>query len=183
MVQELPERLALDGRAGPRPVTRGLGRAEDRLLDLFGRRRRIGRVVDPHVDRAIAFAAQPRHESGAQQRSLAEARTGRTAPSGACAARDGRAPRLPRRARGNRRGSPRYRRTGRATGSAGSMVAEPAGVELESFMSGAHCKDPAADAGTQAPAHRPVCVRCAASGISPARGLRPRACRRCRRAG
>ena len=42
MVQELPERLALDGRAGPGPVARGLGRAEDRLLDLFGRRRRIG---------------------------------------------------------------------------------------------------------------------------------------------
>ena len=73
MVQELPERLALDGRAGPRPVARGLGRAEDRLLDLFGRRRRIGGVVHPHVDGAIALAAQPRHESCAQQRGLAEA--------------------------------------------------------------------------------------------------------------
>src|SRR5918994_4387160 len=54
-------------------MARGLGRAEDRLLDLLGRRRRIERVIDAHVNGAVALAAQPRHQSSAQQRSLAEA--------------------------------------------------------------------------------------------------------------
>ena len=73
VVQELPQRLALDRGARAAPVA-GLGRGlEDRLLDLLGRRRRISRVVHPHVHRAEALAAQPRHEPGAQQRGLAEA--------------------------------------------------------------------------------------------------------------
>ena len=38
-----------------RPVAGGLGGAEDRLLDLLGRRRRVARVVDAHVDRAEAL--------------------------------------------------------------------------------------------------------------------------------
>ena len=73
MVQELPQRLALDRRAGARPVPRLGGHLEDGLLDLLGRRRRVGRVVDADVDRAEALAAQPRHQAGAQQRGLAEA--------------------------------------------------------------------------------------------------------------
>ena len=74
MVQELPERLALDGAAGLRPLARVAGRPEDRLLDLFRRRRGFRRIVDAHVHRAIAFRSQPRHDSGAQDGRLAEAR-------------------------------------------------------------------------------------------------------------
>ena len=72
VVQELPQRLSLDRRARPRPVPGGHGGLEDRLLDLLGGWRRLGRIVDTHVHRAVAFAAQPRHEAGSQQRGLAE---------------------------------------------------------------------------------------------------------------
>ena len=74
VVQELPERLAggRDARLGPLAgMTCGL---QDRLLDLLAGLRRVGGVGDAHVDRAIALAAQARHQAGAQDRSLAEPR-------------------------------------------------------------------------------------------------------------
>jgi hypothetical protein len=74
VVQELPQRLARDRRAGTGPVPR-LGRHPvDRLLDLLGGRRRLGGVVDADVDRTEARTPQPGRQPRAQQRSLAEAR-------------------------------------------------------------------------------------------------------------
>ncbi len=49
-------------------------RAEDRLLDLLGGLGRLRRIVEPHVDRAVALGPQPRHDARAQDRRLAEAR-------------------------------------------------------------------------------------------------------------
>ena len=74
MVEELPQRFAGDRDARLRPLARGFGRAEDRLLDLLGGLRRLARIVEPHVDRAIALGPQPRHDPRAQDRRLAEAR-------------------------------------------------------------------------------------------------------------
>jgi hypothetical protein len=73
VVQELPERLARLRGAGLRPGAGVQGLAEDRLLDLLGRRRRVAGVVQPHVDRAVALGAQPRHQAGAQDRGLTQA--------------------------------------------------------------------------------------------------------------
>ncbi len=80
MVQELPQRLAVDRRARARPVADGNGGLEDRLLDLLGGRRRLGRVVHAHVHRAITLAAQPRHEARPAAARSCRGRTGRTAP-------------------------------------------------------------------------------------------------------
>ena len=49
-------------------------RATDGLFDLLGRLRGFLAVVDAHVDRAVALAAQTRHQSGTQNRSLAQTR-------------------------------------------------------------------------------------------------------------
>ena len=73
VVHELPQRLTLDRGAGLRPSARCERLAEHRLLDLLGGRRRVGAVVEPHVDRTIAFGSQPRHQAGAQDRGLAQA--------------------------------------------------------------------------------------------------------------
>ena len=133
VVQELPQRLAFDRRARPRPVAGGGRGPEDRLLDLFRRRRRIGRVVDPHVDRADS----PRRAAAARGRRAAakscRGPTGRTAPSAACAARGARARRLPRRGRGNRRAFPRSTRTGPSHGFSGSIV-----IAVDSRPAGFH---------------------------------------------
>jgi hypothetical protein len=74
MVQELPQRFAGYRGARLRPRACGPRRAKNRLLDLFGRHRRIGRVVDAHIDRTVAFGPQPRHDARAQDRRLAQAR-------------------------------------------------------------------------------------------------------------
>ncbi len=57
-----------------RPLPGLLRRARDRRLDLLRRRRRVARIIDAHVHRAIADRPQPRHDAGAQDRCLAEAR-------------------------------------------------------------------------------------------------------------
>ena len=74
MMQELPQRFALDRGTGRVQCPAAARGAEDRLLDLLGRRRRFRVVVEAHVDRAKALGAQARHQAGAQQRRLAEAR-------------------------------------------------------------------------------------------------------------
>ncbi len=74
MVEELPQRFAVDRHAGLRPLARGFGRAEDRLLDLLGGLGRLRRIIEPNVDRAIALGPQPRHDPRAQDRRLAETR-------------------------------------------------------------------------------------------------------------
>jgi hypothetical protein len=73
VVQELPQRLTLDRGAGARPRARGARLAEDRLLNLLGRRRRVAAVVESDIDRAMAFGPQARHQAGAQDRGLAQA--------------------------------------------------------------------------------------------------------------
>ena len=73
VVQEFPERLACDGRAGLGPGAGGLGGAEDGALDLLGRRRGVRIVVETHVHGAEALGPQPRHEAGLEDRGLAEA--------------------------------------------------------------------------------------------------------------
>ena len=73
MVEELPQRLSGDGHARLRPLAGAPRRARDRLLDLLGGFGRVPAVVDAHIDRAIALCPQPRHETGAQDRGLAEA--------------------------------------------------------------------------------------------------------------
>ncbi len=72
VVQELPERFAFDRHADLRPLAGALRRAKDGLLDLLGRRRRLGRIVEAHVDRAVALGPQPRHDPGTQDRGLAK---------------------------------------------------------------------------------------------------------------
>ena len=74
VVQEFPQRFTGDRRADVRPLAGRLARAEDRLLDLLRRRWRVARVIDAHVHRAVAERAQSRHDAGAQDRRLAEAR-------------------------------------------------------------------------------------------------------------
>ena len=61
-----------DARLGP--LAGVAGRLQDRLLDLLAGLRRVGGVGDAHVDRAVALAAQARHQAGAQDRGLAEPR-------------------------------------------------------------------------------------------------------------
>ena len=73
VVEELPQRLSGAGHTGLRPLSGLLGRFEYRLLDLLGRRRRLRRVIDAYIDRAIADRPQPRQNTGAQDRRLAEA--------------------------------------------------------------------------------------------------------------
>ena len=73
MMQELPQRLANRCDARLRPLSRLLGRLEYRLLDLLGWRRRFRRIIDAHVDRAVADRPQSRQDSRAEDRRLAEA--------------------------------------------------------------------------------------------------------------
>src|SRR6185437_16329790 len=72
MMEEFPQRFAGNRDADVRPLPGRFARAEDRLLDLLARRRRVARIVDAHVDRAEAERAQPGNDAGAQDRSLAE---------------------------------------------------------------------------------------------------------------
>src|SRR5437763_11624157 len=74
MVEELPQRLSCRRDADLRPLAGLLRRAEDRGLDLFGRRRGLARIVDANVHRAITDRPEPRDDAGAQDRGLAEAR-------------------------------------------------------------------------------------------------------------
>ncbi len=74
MVQELPQGLALDGDTHLGPLAGEPGAARDRFLDLLRGLGRVAAVVDAHVNRAVALAAQARHEARAQDRGLAEAR-------------------------------------------------------------------------------------------------------------
>ena len=74
MVQELPQRFAGHGDAGLRPLAGLLGGAEDRGLDLFGRRGRITRIIDAHIHRAIAHRPETRHDACADDRRLAQSR-------------------------------------------------------------------------------------------------------------
>jgi AcrR family transcriptional regulator len=73
VVEEFPERLAGHGGAALRPAAGGLGGAEDRALDLLGRRRRVRVVVEAHIDGAEALGPEARHEAGLQDGGLAEA--------------------------------------------------------------------------------------------------------------
>ncbi len=75
VVQEFPQRLALRPPRRPgstRPERPGVARIACLICSAGSGASRD--VVDAHVDRAIALAAQPRHEAGAQDRGLAEAR-------------------------------------------------------------------------------------------------------------
>ena len=64
VMQEFPQRLALDSGTGLRPVP-GRGRGpEDSLLDLLGGWRGVRRVVNPDVDGAEALATEPWYEPG-----------------------------------------------------------------------------------------------------------------------
>ena len=74
MMQKFPQRLALDRDAYLGPLTRAARRLSDRLFDLHGRLRSLARVIDAHIDRAVALRAQARDEAGAQDGSFAEAR-------------------------------------------------------------------------------------------------------------
>ena len=71
VMQEFPQRFAVDRRPRPGPTAHRYGRAQDRLLDLFRGLGR-GRVVDAHVDRAVALLPQARDDAGVEDRSLAE---------------------------------------------------------------------------------------------------------------
>jgi hypothetical protein len=73
VVQELPQRLALLGRAGARPGTGGARGPEHGLLDLVGGRQRGRAVIDADIDRAVALLAEPRHHARVEDRGLAEA--------------------------------------------------------------------------------------------------------------
>ncbi len=107
VVQELPQRFAADRGAGLRPLPRRLRLAEDRLLDLLGRWRRVGRVID----RARRPGSSPRAAASARCRRAGlrscRARTGRTGSSAACAGRGVRVRRFRRRGREIRRAFPR----------------------------------------------------------------------------
>ena len=74
MVQKLPQRLARDRYTHLGPLARQARGLPDRLFDLLGRLGRVPAVIDAHVDRAVPLAAQTGHESGTQDRGLAEAR-------------------------------------------------------------------------------------------------------------
>ena len=74
VVQEFPERFATDGDTRLRPSAGRLRRPEDGALDLLGRCRRVARIVDAHIHRAIALGPQPRHDPRAQDGSLTESR-------------------------------------------------------------------------------------------------------------
>jgi len=74
VVQKLPQRFARFRDADLRPVAGRPRRTEDRLLDLLGRRWRFPRIVEPHIDRAIALGPQSRDDARAQDRRLAQAR-------------------------------------------------------------------------------------------------------------
>ena len=72
VMQKFPQRFAFYCRTGFGPLTGSGGGRENCLLDLLGGRRRIGGVIDPNVDRAIALWAQSRHDARAQDRGLAK---------------------------------------------------------------------------------------------------------------
>src|SRR5205807_3151586 len=74
MVQKLPQRLARDRYTHLGPLARQARGLPDRLFDLLRRLGRVPAVIDAHVDRAVPLAAQTGHESGTQDRGLAEAR-------------------------------------------------------------------------------------------------------------
>src|SRR6266567_6528683 len=74
MVEELPQRLSGRRDADLRPLAGLLRRAEDRGLDLLGRRRGLARIVDANVHGAVTHRPKSGDDTGAQDRGLAEAR-------------------------------------------------------------------------------------------------------------
>ena len=72
MVQKFPQRFTVKRHAGLRPRALRFGGAKNRLLDLLGRWHRGGAVIDTNVNRAVAFGAQTRHDTGVQDRGLAQ---------------------------------------------------------------------------------------------------------------
>ncbi len=74
VVQEFPQRFAADRHPRLRPLSERLRSPENGLLDLLRRLGRVGRVVDPNVDRTVTFGAKARYDARAQDRRLAESR-------------------------------------------------------------------------------------------------------------